>query len=420
MNLEHFHSHKSTGEDNNSFVGLKVIGNEIHFYYPESYRFDSASFEPGDIWELLNTISIAKSVSDDKVSAYDSTHLDNDSALLSCRWLIRDYITNGVPVYWNKNYIVNGSGRINWKRTLKQQPIISKGNLLFKELITEIVRPEDAIIVDAYKYCLYLSIRLLGWLFNIDAGTMEIDPNSEARRDEYLYAITSELEKTFNDDRRLRINHMRSILVGLDVICDEQHLVYGVNKYHYVFERMIDRMFGTEDVRGYYPKFEWSLKYPTELSGLSGPTLRPDTIMRGGNDIYIIDSKFYRYGSLDLSKTKGLPEAASIVKQIAYGSYVRDLLAIREPEQRHRVYNVFVLPYDSQGFNASAVACENKDLVCIGYVSSEGNEKTERVYTFLIDLRNVVRKWNANSHNSEMKLLIEQIINQLEKESPPN
>ena len=43
MKIKNFFPHKVTGKTDDSFVGFRIKGNEIHFYYPESYRFNLGS-----------------------------------------------------------------------------------------------------------------------------------------------------------------------------------------------------------------------------------------------------------------------------------------------------------------------------------------------------------------------------------------
>ena len=63
MNIDNLIPHIATGEADNSFVGMKIIGNQLHFYFPESYHFDADNFERDDFLDLLKTISTAKSSS---------------------------------------------------------------------------------------------------------------------------------------------------------------------------------------------------------------------------------------------------------------------------------------------------------------------------------------------------------------------
>lgn len=223
----------------------------------------------------------------------------------------------------------------------------------------------------------------------------------------YLAAIRSELDCTFDDEKHSILEHMENVLIGLDEVSDNNNIVYGVDTYYYVFERMIDSLFGTEKVDEYYPTFTWHLKYSNKSDGLAGPTIRSDTIMRRGikDDIYIIDSKFYRYGTLDLTQTKGLPEASSVVKQITYGSYVQSEFL------NNSIYNVFILPYDAKSMNAELIKEEDKHLVYIGEVSSgwESDKTYGRIYTFLIDLRYVVKTWNRIMHDADRTSLAEMV-----------
>ena len=203
---------------------------------------------------------------------------------------------------------------------------------------------------------------------------------------------------------------MENVILGLDEVSDDNNIVYGVDSFHYIFERMVNSIFGTENVTEYYPTFTWGLKYSKNKDGLSGPTIQPDTIMKEKDSerIYIIDSKFYRYGSLDLSQTNGLPEAASIVKQIMYGSYVQS----KYPNSK--VFNLFILPYDSRGNNGKIINAEESDIVYVGEVSSdwESDKTYGRIYTFLVDMRHIVKCWNRINHtddrdklHGQMKLL---------------
>ena len=45
MKINNLITHIATGETDNSFVGIKIIGNHIHFYYPESYHFDTDNYD---------------------------------------------------------------------------------------------------------------------------------------------------------------------------------------------------------------------------------------------------------------------------------------------------------------------------------------------------------------------------------------
>ena len=405
MRIDSLIPHIATGEADNSFVGIKIIGNQIHFYFPESYHFDTDDFERDDFLDLLRTISIAKSSSADTAESFDTHKEESELALLSYIWILEDYLKNGYYINSEKVFKANQRGKINWERTFQQQPIISGRNIVYPNLITEVKSPQDTILVEAYRYCVKKSATLIGWIYGVAPDAIETAANAYQMVPRYLAAIKSELDHTFDDEKHSRLEHMENVLIGLDEISDDSNIVYGVDTYHYIFERMIDCIFGTEKVEEYYPTFTWHLKYTGQAEGLAGPTIRPDTIMRAGaeDDIYIIDSKFYRYGSLDLSQTKGLPEASSIVKQITYGSYVQS----KYPDKK--IYNIFILPYDAKSANAKLIEENDKNLAYIGEVSSgwESDKTYGHIYTFLVDLRYIVKIWNRLMHEEERENLVD-------------
>lgn len=407
MKIDNLIPHIATGEADNSFVGMKIIGNQIHFYFPESYHFDADNFERDDFLDLLKTISTAKSSSTNMAETFAPYKEESNLALLSYIWILEDYLKNGYYINSEKVFKANQRGKVNWKRTLQKQPIISGRNIVYPNLITEIKSPQDTILVEAHRYCVKKSATLIGWLYGVKPDVIEAAADATQMIPRYLAAIKSELDCTFDDEKHSRLEHMENVLIGLDEISDDSNIVYGVDSYHYVFERMIDCIFGTEKVEEYYTTFTWHLKYTVKAEGLAGPTIRPDTIMRAGaeSDIYIIDSKFYRYGVLDFSQTKGLPEASSIVKQITYGSYVQS----KYPN--NRIYNVFILPYDAKSANAKLIEKNDKNLVYIGEVSSDWNsDKTYgNIYTFLVDLRYIVKIWNRVMHEEDRDKLVEQV-----------
>ena len=175
--INNFHPHKATGKTDDSFVGIKILGNDIHFYYPESYRFDmDALTVRNDIVDLLRTIAIAKTSSAVLSQANNKTNNVGDFALLSYLWLINDYLANGFYVNREKLYKVNQSGRVNWKKTMQMQPIVSEGNIIYPNIVVEVKNNVDNILVEIHKYCVKKSIDYIGWLFNLKSSFIETKP----------------------------------------------------------------------------------------------------------------------------------------------------------------------------------------------------------------------------------------------------
>lgn len=379
----------ATGENGKKFVGIRVSGNSVTVHYPESYTTAENGIEKADIIELLKSISLAKTKAEDSSEPpFDSHAIDTDFAILSYVRLIEDYMQNGIYSDTEKHYRTNVNGRVSWKRTLDGQPLVSSGNIVYKDLVVQVKSPVQNMLVECYVYCLRKSLDLMGWLFDLTANALGLPCYPSSSEKFYLRAVLSELDRTFDDRKRTRLIHMRNVLTGLDEVRNADGLVYGVDSYHYVFERMIDGMFGNvsrNEIQEYYPHVKWRSVLSESDFGEEYSTLRPDTILKRDDNIFIIDSKYYRYGSLNLFKKDGLPESASIQKQILYGSYVHSKYGAP-------VYNAFILPYNKIGINSSVTY--NKTLWYAGcFIPEKENEDYNKVHVFLIDLYFLVHNW---------------------------
>jgi len=340
--------HSVTGKQDDAFVGLKYIGNKVHLYHPECYRMDKNSPAlRSDILSLLKTISIAKTASVEHSKAYNTQSKGGEFALFSYLWIINDYLAKGFYVNKEKTYIKNRSGKINWKRTMQSAPVVSNGNLIFPEVIAEQKSSIDNLLVEVHRFCVKKSLDYIGWLFNISSDFIQVPRFSQSLKKVYLNAIHQELNRTFLDDKRLLLTHMKNVINGLDESANNKEFVYGVDSYNYVFERMIDAIFCNVDrISDFYPTAKWALQREN-FREFESSKLRPDTIIlkeKSDNcyDAFILDAKFYRFGYT--GDASDLPETTSIQKQITYGEYLRKNAKVKVDQ----VYSAFVLPYDCQ------------------------------------------------------------------------
>ena len=407
MKLNNFKHYPVTGATDDSFVGLKIKGNQINFYYPESYHFEckDGDYDTQSILNLLKTINIAKTHSKETNTLYNSHNSEGEFALYSYLWIIRDWLNNGFYINREKEYKLNQNGRVNWKRTLNQQPIVSNGNIIYNNIVVEVKSNVDNIILEIHKYCVKKSLDYIGWIFNLNSKSIQTRKFTESLKAQYKQALKMELDKTFDDIKKLRLTHMLNVVFGLDAYNDSKEFVYGVDSYHYIFERMIDSIFGTEkDLSKFNPKASWRL-VKNDYEEKNATKLRPDTILIKDDSTYILDSKFYRFGFT--GDESDLPETTSIQKQITYGDYLLELNKNKEVSV-NSIYNAFILPYDklSNSFGFS------KNIEYIGYAKTEWNSKEKShqfVYSFLIDLHHVVKVWNDYNHDDDVNLLVENI-----------
>lgn len=363
-----------------------------------------------DILAILNTISIAKTLSTEKVKIETSLSEKNSFAIHSYLWIIRDYLTNGIYINREKVIKKNQNGRINWKRTMQNQPIISNRNIIYTDLVVEIPNNTDNIVVEIHKYCIKKSLEYIGWLFGLSPNIIEAKPISDILKKKYLIILKRELNNTFDDYKKIRFNHMLQVIAGVTGDDGNSEFVYGVDSYYYIYERMIDSIFSNvKNISKFNPKANWFLK-KNNYKKIQSSELRPDTILLSEDKktAYILDAKFYRYGTTGFNND--LPETTSIQKQITYGDYIKENSL---GENIDNIRSAFLLPYNKNNnpFNLS------ENLEYIGYSRAEWKDNSEdhqTIYAFLMDLKHIITTWNVNSmHKQDVFQLITDIENEI-------
>lgn len=414
MKIKNLKCIPSSGREDDSFVGLKIIGNEVLFYYPEAYHFDPESETArNDIVSLLQTISLAKTKKSNEAQLYTKRVNETDFALSSYLWMIFDYINNGF--YTNREVVLktNQSGKVDWKRTMKSNPMISNGNVVYKDLIVRRKSDVDNLLVKIYKFCLKKSIDYIGWMYNINSSFLEKTLFNDSVKKMYVNAVKKELSSTFEDSKRVRLTHMLNVLNGLDASLEGKTFVYGVDRYHGVYERMIDLIYGSIDNKqDFNPVGQWHLvKYGYKT--IDSSELRPDTILIKDKRVYVLDAKFYRFGFTGSSDD--LPETTSIQKQITYGDFIKQNVI----EGAEAVYNAFLLPYDKDNPENEKHGIKSDEILqYIGYAKStwkDGSQEHETIHSFLVDLKHVVKAWNKRNHDDDVNVLIDAIDEKCKK-----
>lgn len=378
-------------EKSNDFVGIKFEDNSVNLFVPQVFRQDENRKQ--DILLFLKSVSIAKSL--EKESIKTSKNAKNEVwPIDSYLWIIHDYLENGFYYNREKVYSKSNSGKIEWKKTLKQVPIYSDGNIIYDKLITSRMTASNDIVAQTYKLCLKQSLERIGWIFNYN---FYVEIQQLFSVNEMINSIKKELNQTFDDIKKLRYNHLLKILNNTDgnnLISNAYS--YGIENYYYVFETMVDKLFDglkENEKKKYNPNGYWQLNNQKEKKASE---LRPDTILKRNGATYILDAKMYQYGVTH--DVKDLPETQSIQKQITYGDHAYHKL------NENKVRNAFILPYNKK------LKCFIEDTNTLKY--NDGNlayfgqaytdwrnvnqqEDYEKVYAFGIDFNYLLRNYKT-------------------------
>lgn len=369
------------------FVGIKLNNDEIVIYIPQFFRKEENYKK--DLLLFLGSISIAKTVEHEKINK--GKEENNIWPFDSYLWMIKDYLENGYYYNREKVYSNSYSGKIEWKKTLKNLPIYSSGNIIYDKFVTSRMSASNDMIAQIYKLCLKQSTNRIGWLYNYN---LYVEVQQLVSTAEMISIIQKELLNSFDDIKRMRYNHMLKILKTVDGDSVISNLnTYGIENYYYVFETMVDILFDgiKDDKKKYNPNGYWKLNNKKEKIASS---LRPDTILKRNDTTYILDAKMYQYGVTH--KGSDLPETQSIQKQITYGDFVYNNIGDKN------VRNAFILPYNKElkefKNDEDVLKYNDGDLAYFGYARVDWREDEtfkdyNHVYAYGVDFNYLLRNY---------------------------
>ena len=196
---------------------------------------------------------------------------------------------------------------------------------------------------------------------------------------------------------------MIAMIEYLDEQTNDKQFYFGTDRFEYVWEKLIDTVFGIPDKTDYFPRTKWTLRHGNQRDNYA---LEPDTIMLYGDKIYVLDAKYYRYGIT--GKPRYLRVSTSINKQITYGEYIYTQQRFKDKYGDDvPVFNAFLMP-----FNRESNDFETNDFFAnIGEATSDwkiNEHPYERVQGIVIDTRFLMYNYYG-SHTSKILKMAETI-----------
>ena len=339
------HCKINTNFDSDVFVGLQCTNNNYEIHFPLGFHCEDD--EDGLRNDILLLFSVLANNTEREESVGDlflESENKTDVPLSSYLYVIRDFLTRGYYKEYFVEYSHSKKGKINWNRTIKSvKPVIQENDVYYLSFLTKRTTiNENDLITLIHQYCVYRSYKVIGWLFT---EFIPAKPTIAFNREWFSSILLNKLSKTFNDrDKMLFSSLLKIVNQEPDNGLESLNFSFGTSRFEYVWECMIDKVFGEKNKSFYFPKTEWNLLDGTNYEN---SYLEPDTIMVYDNDVYILDAKYYKYGLT--KKAAHLPETSSINKQITYGEFIDydDKFKIIHGKNM-KVYNAFIMPFDSQ------------------------------------------------------------------------
>ena len=364
----------NTNREADTFVGLICDDGDISIHFPLGFHVSNDEKDlRRDIMLLLSTIGNTIGHKESTYNRLSQNSISVGFPIQAYLSVIYDFMERGYYIEREVEYISSKKGKINWARTIKNvKPVIQDEEVFYLDFITRRNKiNEDNLITLIHEYCVYESFLKIGWLFT---GALPQFPRIKRNDKLFLSVLKEKMAHTYNDKNKNLFKNMILIVKNLSDENAPMNYKYGTYRFEDGWEAMIDRVYGIEGKDVYFPKTTW------KVGGRSynNASLEPDSIMIRGNNIYVLDAKYYKYGA---TKWLGdLPESTSINKQITYGEFVAMNKAEGNP-----VYNAFIMPFDSEDEN-----WKSGPILSIGEATGDWrlNDKLyERIQGILVDVK---------------------------------
>lgn len=390
-------------EEDSDFVGIHFNDGDFRIVFPIGFT-PSINNEKELKKEILLLISVLRHYRpEDKKKKANENEINNlqNFPLYAYIYVFNYFMKNGYYITKEKIYKKNTTGKINWKRTIKEiNPIINNGNVVYLEYITNKINYNDEELITLInKYCVYETFEKIGCLFT---SYKPKNPNIKFRERLFKSFLKQKIEQTFNDDDRALFQNMLDIINHVNKDSEKKEYFYGTNEFHIVWEQMIDDVFGDKKKGAkYHPHIFWNIENNEILTS----TLIPDTLMfdKEQNKAYILDAKYYRAGNnLNVNH---LPSTESVPKQLVYAKRLENNDELKLDGEK--IYNAFILPYESKNTD---------NIEYLGWIRPDWvntNELTTKPYNRIQGIKLDVKTLMGN-HVSNDKL-VQRVIEIIEE-----
>lgn len=393
----------NTNEDGNRFVGVKIENEKAIVYFPLGYHLpDDDRMLRRDIRALFGILSTFAYKEDIvlKGKRFVQAH-PVDFPIVAFLDVLDYYMESGGKYYTvtEKKYKSDSKGKIDFRRTAKKETaFIKNGSLIYTKFQVEYQSPLDNVLItNIHKFCVYQAFKRLGWLY-----TNQVINNPGITLNKRVFL--SELRKHYNTtnierDKRL-FKSMIAMVEFIDNRVLDKSFYFGTDNFEYVWEKIIDKVFGISNKEDYFPNATWTERHGAK-KGTETHALMPDTIMLWNNKVYILDAKYYRYGATH--EPSHLPDTSSINKQITYGEYINNNKGINEND----LFNAFLMPYDSQ----DNLFETNDQMSNVAEATGKWRANLkyyEKIQGIVIDVRSLLLN-HAGNHDAEKEILSKEI-----------
>ena len=379
------------------FIGVQFQDGLPHVSFPRGYNLSEN--DDAVRKDILGLITVLQRFSNQREgqNMIDDGEDQTSFPILSYQYVIKNFIAHGYYTEHEVEHKLDTHGKINWKRTIQQvQPQVDNGNIVYLDFITKRSVNKSNILTRIHEYCVYESFSKLGWLY-LSTAYLPKKPSLRFNKKMFLATLNDALKNTFNSEKKLLFSSMIDIVNCIEDQSNMRDFQFGVSRFEYVWENLIDYVFGEGNKDIYFPHAKWHI-----LNGnrTESSALEPDTVMKHDGKFYILDAKYYKFGITGLPVH--LPATSSIQKQITYGEYI----SAKHFAESNDIYNAFVMPFAACDGDAPLKFVSVGTADWIEY--SPETENYKYVLGILLDTKYIMQTYSR--HNAREILDMSQLV----------
>lgn len=384
------------------FVGIRYTDGKPEVFFPRGHFIaDDEKILRKDIVRFLAILRYGEKLGGENNTNKGGT-VSTSLPIHSYQYIISHFLSHGYLSITEIKYIRSQRGKISWKRTIAQeQPHISGSSVVylnFKSKVTQF--NNDNLLTNIHKYCVYLSFRLFGWLY-LSSEILPEKPTIKYNSIFFKSVLRSYLATTFNEDARKLLLSMLSVIEASNDTLDLANFTYGTNDFSLLWEKLVDFAFGESDIQHYFPNAKWFVLGNSQEYASS--SLRPDTIMKYQDKVYVLDAKYYKYGIT--RNPNDLPPTSSIQKQITYARHIKETFPDIEED---KIFSAFIMP-SMLDTNIKA------QVVSVGLTTWEQYTKNTPNYAYILGILMDTR-WIISNFTRKNEIEIEHLAKLIENQ----
>lgn len=437
--LDHLQKYKFFEFDNNNqkfrleYVGLLISDNTLIRVYPKYIQ--NNKYSENDFKETLKVIKKFKKKNGDLDHEIDNNENISFNIISIMIYLLEDYYENGIYTNFQNLVKINGTGEINWDKTINNNyPIIENNKPYYTEIYTNYKINDiydyfhllhECILTECAKKLNDFDLLEVFDLAHVNLSEKSLEDFGDS--DFIVAKIENELNVQFNSQKQKILKFMKSYVSNKNLFSDKNSLIlYGVKKYEHIWEELcsdafdsklkteLDKLILPKPLNDKYKSFKsmhdiigtpkWILNDENKEKNAKLNKLKLDLIVIHNNTFIIFDAKYYDLIFEKKKKISGQPGIHDIAKQylyqIALNEFIKDhcfeyiVNALLFPKYEGEIENKGIVKLDMfKCLNKIQVIMLPANKLNKLYLCGDEKEKLE----FKLDLLNKLEKSKLNN-----------------------